>query len=232
MALKTFLKQKFSFLYPVKVFADLFLKRKNPQQIFTEIYQRNAWGSLESFSGRGSNREYTHNIRLKLPSLFDEFHINSILDLPCGDFNWMKEVPLRPGMHYLGADIVEELIAYNKLKYSHKQREFKVMNLLQDSLPEVDLVLCRDCLGHFSNEDVKKAVRNIKNSNSKYLLTTSFPAIRNRNILTGSFRTINLEGSPFHFPPPILYIQEKGVGSKITAGKYLVLWRVADLPSF
>jgi hypothetical protein len=35
--------------------------------------------------------------------------VKSLLDIPCGDFHWMRRVNLQ-GLSYVGADIVRELI--------------------------------------------------------------------------------------------------------------------------
>jgi hypothetical protein len=59
---------------------------------------------------------YTETIRQTLPALLAELRVESMLDLPCGDFNWMKQVEL-PVSRYIGADIVEPLIAKNQGQY-------------------------------------------------------------------------------------------------------------------
>src|SRR6266704_119458 len=64
------------------------------QAAFTQIYRDNAWQNAESRSGHGSTVERTALIRYVLAALVEEFGIRSLLDAPCGDFNWMKEVPL------------------------------------------------------------------------------------------------------------------------------------------
>jgi hypothetical protein len=79
---------------------------------FTEIYNNNGWCSPESRSGNGSELKNTIKLRSELPYLFVKYNIKSILDIPCGDFNWMKEVDLT-NIEYKGADIVESLINLN-----------------------------------------------------------------------------------------------------------------------
>lgn len=64
---------------------------------FTSIYRNNGWGSLESRSGAGSTLASTANIRRELPGLVERLNIRTLLDAPCGDFNWMKEVALPAG---------------------------------------------------------------------------------------------------------------------------------------
>src|SRR5207249_2954971 len=107
---------------------------------------------------------------------------------------------------YIGADIIETLIVSHQ-ELSDK-RAFTTLDIVTDDLPEVDLVLCRDCLPHFSHRLLKKAVNNIRHSRSRYLLTTTFPEhSTNRGIFTG-WQPLNLCAPPFGFPAPIRLINE------------------------
>src|SRR3954471_18881233 len=82
------------------------------EEIFTTYYRENVWINDESVSGDGSTLEYTKNLRQELPLLFETLQINSILDAPCGDFNWFREVSRGP-ISYVGGDIVPDLIQRN-----------------------------------------------------------------------------------------------------------------------
>ena len=77
---------------------------------FQRIFEENAWGNRESVSGEGSNLERTKVVRAELPGLLARHGVRSLLDAPCGDFYWMKEVDLA-GVDYIGVDIVPEIIA-------------------------------------------------------------------------------------------------------------------------
>ncbi len=180
------------------------------EQIFSKIYKENYWGSNESISGSGSDTNQTNVIISELEKLFQEFEITSILDAPCGDFNWMNQVNLER-IDYLGIDIVEELIQLNQSNYSNKSGvEFQTGNIITDKLPKADLIMCRDCLVHFSFDDVQKALDNFKRSGAKYLLTTSFiNHPDNTEIQTGYWRPINLNKSPFNLPFSPKIINEK-----------------------
>ena len=153
-----------------------------------------------------------------------------MLDIPCGDFHWMKEVDLH-NIHYLGADIVVPLLEQNKRKYSSDRVQFRHLNLIEDEIPQVDLLLCRDCLVHFSVRDVVSALTNLCNSQSKFLLTTTFPKqLRNREIKTGQWAALNLEIEPFNLPPPLEIINEQCMeASGVFKDKSLGLWRISDL---
>lgn len=180
-----------------------------PDRIFLHIYKKNTWGGSESVSGPGSDRAQTSVLEARLPGLFRELGVKSILDIPCGDFHWMKNVDLG-SVSYIGADIVKELVDLNRSRYGNDAIKFMHLNLLEDPLPTADLVFCRDCLVHLANRDALAALRNIAESGSKYLLTTTFPTrINTSDIATGQWRPINLTKEPFSLPEPMLIINEE-----------------------
>ena len=221
----------------IKSFSDLLKGSKNPtptqynssdeNSVFGTIYNNRSWGEGESISGPGSSLHETRYLRHELPILLEEYKIKSILDLPCGDFNWMKEIDLS-NYDYIGADIVPELIDFNKLRFP--EVNFMVMNLLEDDLPKVDLIICRDCLFHFPFNKIKEALANFKKSGSKYLLTTShawrtFPA---KDIEFGDFRKINLQREPINLVRPVDFIIEAN-GEHMQQDRCMMLWRCEDL---
>jgi SAM-dependent methyltransferase len=171
------------------------------QRIFSKIVEGNSWGSAESVSGPGSTLEYTENIRREIPIILRDLKIKSMLDAPCGDYNWARHLQ-RDGITYIGADIVPGLIKANA-KYSDSTTSFRVLDIIEEPLMEVDLWLCRDCLFHLSNSDIHKILANFAKSRIKYLLTTShWQATANADIKGGDFRLLNLELPPFSFPKP------------------------------
>jgi len=200
------------------------------EKIFTDIYKNNRWKGLESRSGIGSDLKSTEHIQEELPKLFKELKISSILDIPCGDFWWLKEVDLS-FLFYTGADIVEDIIKNNSENYSNEKRIFLKLDITKDFLPTSNLIFCRDIFIHLSFSDIKKAIKNIKNSSSKYLLTNSYDNIMiNHDISTGGWRPINLMLPPFTFPRPIRSIHEKFFEKDYD--KNLYLWKISDLIKF
>lgn len=194
------------------------------RDIFSNHYSTNYWADDESVSGHGSTLAATASIRADLPVLLAQYNINSMLDIPCGDLNWMCQVEFPEGFRYIGADIVPDLIA--EMAALH-QADLRVLDITRDKLPPVDLIFCRDLLGHFSNRDVRLALNNVRNSGAKYLLATTFPEHEtNGDIETGQWRPINL-ASLFGLPDPIEYMREDCVeGGGEFSDKSLGLWRV------
>jgi hypothetical protein len=197
------------------------------EEIFTQIYHSNAWEGI-SRSGTGSDLEQTKSIREELPKLLKELKVKTLLDLPCGDFYWMKEVNLE-NTKYIGGDIVQDIIDINNKKYSNQNRNFIKLDITKDPLLKVDLILCRYLLQHLSESKIWKALENIKKSNSKYLLTTVATGVKeNIDINDGEYRPLNLLIPPFSFPEPQKIIDEKCTVPNCNDMK-LFLWKISEL---
>ncbi len=198
------------------------IKGRALQEVFSDYYRENSWGSDESLSGPGSTLEYTENLRRELPRLIDIYGITSILDAPCGDFNWFRHVPLPADVRYTGADIVPELIERNQKEFGNSNRSFTVLDITRDRLPAADLWICRDVLFHLSNADAMSVIRNFIDSEIKYIFTTSNVLCdENKDILSGQFRQINLQIEPFNFPEPIFSVDDWKEGDPV---RKMCLW--------
>ena len=194
--------QRFYFL--IDYFREIFARNK-----FTNVYQKNLFKGKESRSGEGSDMIQTTIIKREIPLLIKELKIKSLIDAPCGDFFWMREVEL-PVERYIGIEIVKQLVENNQNKFGNKQRIFTELNIIKDVMPMADMILCRDCLVHLSFKQGIQAIKNFKKSGSKYLLITTFVnRLSNNDLDKGFWRTINIERPPFNFHNPIKIIDEK-----------------------
>lgn len=203
------------------------------EKVFSSIYNKNVWESSESVSGPGSELIATNHIINELQPFFKKFNIESILDAPCGDFNWFKHIDLK-NINYTGIDVVPDLIDKNTKTYQKSNIKFLQGDLSKISLPKVDLIFCRDCLVHLSYETTYEIIKNFKNSGSKYLMTTSFSEVtENVNIVNGEWRKINLTKPPFKFPDAEYVLNESGSEVVDDKGrshdKTLSLWKLQNL---
>lgn len=210
---------------------------KSPEDIFTSIYKTNHWSSSESRSGTGSTISNTIDIRRELPVIFKKYEIKSLLDIACGDFNWMKKVT-NSLENYKGVDIVKDEIDLNIKKYSNDKINFECYNITNGfkfNGNDFDAVLIRDALVHFPNKYIDKFLSEIKNSGIKYLITTNFTEIDENYFLEvfGQWRPLNLTIEPFNLSPFIDTINEstaqhvfKGKGYK---DKNLSIWKIKDM---
>ena len=191
---------------------------------FSEIYRNNLWGDSESVSGRGSTLARTGTIRSALPNLLRNIGAQSLLDAPCGDFNWMRLVDLGE-IRYTGVDVVTELIIRNRQLYGGPGKDFVVADVVKDKLAQSDVILCRDCFIHLSFKDIQRTLTNFKRSGSQFLLaTTHVDIVQNTNVRTGGWRNINLQLGPFNFPEPLELLVEDA-----ELRKCLGLWKLSDI---
>jgi len=212
-------------------------RQKDAETVFTDIYRTNYWHGWESISGQGSNVSKTKCIRDALPRLVKDLRIKTMLDAPCGDFNWMSVIVDELDLDlYLGIDIVKGIVKDLQQRYGSARRVFIHANLIDAPIPNVDLIFSRDCLAHLSYTDAIAVIRNFKESGSKYLLTSHhLNTNANWNIVSGDHYPIKLTVAPFNFPEPLLVIEEKDAElASSHQGKCLALWCLddVDIPQF
>lgn len=229
-ALRKLIKRNFPALVHVQnALAGIQFRNKTPAEVFGSIYARNSWGNDETRSGEGSELEQTRELIRELPKLLEKYRVRTLLDLPCGDFNWMREVAL-PVERYIGADAVEALVRRNAERFATERIAFVRLDLVGDPLVDADMILCRDCLVHLSFRHIGEAFENLQRSAIEYLLTTSYARTTvNRDVVTGGWRKLNLRMPPFNFPEPLDLIDEKCTEGRYFADKILGLWKVEDI---
>lgn len=181
------------------------------------------WNGGATRSGEGSTLEATVPLRTALPPLLARHQVRVLLDAPCGDWTWASRMDLGD-LRYVGIDIVSDIVAANRERHGGERVTFQCADIARDPLPAASAILCRDCLIHFSVEDVRRTLANFKRSGARLLLTSTFPASPvNRPIPTGHYHPLNLEIAPHGFPPPLEMLPD------VPQGKVLALWRLADL---
>jgi SAM-dependent methyltransferase len=195
---------------------------------FSAVYQNRVWlnGRLSgALSGLGSEITNTCLIRYQLPQLLESLGTRTLLDIGCGDFNWMKEIQLP--CEYIGIDIVRDLIEVNAIRYGGERRRFRALDATREPLPRADAVLCREVLFHLSFEDIWSLVENVRRSGTSFFIATTDSDLRlNADIVSGDFRFLNLRRAPFWFPVPSFSIWDNAVA----ADRVLAGWEVANLP--
>jgi SAM-dependent methyltransferase len=206
------------------------LLRPSLNRRFEEIYRRGIWGKREhghTVSGLGSELESTETLRRELPGLLDRLGTQTLLDVGCGDFNWLSQIDLK--QRYIGVDVVRSVIAENTETYASDpagNRSFLVLDATKEPLPQADTVLCRDVLFHLSFDDAARLLANIAAMKPKFLLTTSDTSVtENTDIISGDFGNINLQRPPYGLPEPQIVIRD----NHVYAGRIIGVWSIDDL---
>jgi SAM-dependent methyltransferase len=195
---------------------------------FSYIYKSKYWkGAGEgSLSGAGSNENTTQKIKYELQGFFKKKKIQSILDIPCGDWKWMSTMDFQQ-VNYIGCDVVKEMIEKNSRLYARDNIKFMVKSLIDDDLPNADLIIVRDLLVHLDTSDILKCLENIKRNNFEYIAITNYPTLKSQHkdkILGDKWRPINLSMEPFSLIDPEYNLDDTSMIQDHDKGKYLSVW--------
>ncbi len=106
------------------------------------------------------------------------FRVKKILDLGCGDWNWMRHADFvsaagEDSPVYTGWDSHDVLIESLSNQFGSDRIGFAVKDVVESGYPKVDLIIARDVLFHLSNDQARKVVKKAAKS-AKYFICTSF----------------------------------------------------------
>ncbi len=173
-------------------------------------------GNRESASGPGSSLTSAAAASNLLLRKLRELPIRSVLDLGCGDWNWMQNLgfphPI-PGRRitYEGWESSQKLVDALRAKYGQEGVDFHVRDVSTETFPDVDLIIARDILFHMPPDMALGVVERIKKS-CKYLAAPSYLfASENSHfseylgIKGWGYFLINMNAEPFSLEP---FLQE------------------------
>ena len=164
---------------PTNRIASSAAAKRERQDRFEKVYSEKLWAPRGGpLSGSGSSLEATANPRRAIASLIRRSGVRSILDAPCGDLTWMRDLfPEFDALNvsYTGVDIVRPAIRRLKHEFANDRlRHFEVADLTRDTLPRADLIFSRQALQHMPATDALRALHNFARTGAKYLLTTTY----------------------------------------------------------
>lgn len=182
--------------------------RNNVYEVFETIYAKNIWGNG---SGGGSHPLNTLEYADYLQKFLRQFHIKSVVDLGCGDWQFSKFIDWT-AIHYTGIDVVADVINQNKKLYAASNIEFLLANPLDEKvlIAAADLLIIKDVLQHLSNANVLKILRYTQKY--KYCLITNDFDNSNLDCQNGDTRPLNIKLPPFS----VNALEVLSVGSKKT----------------
>ncbi len=160
---------------------------------------------IETYSGPGSLLKNTDNLIKHFPEFIKKYSIKSIIDIPCGDFNYMKEINL-DNIEYTGYDISINAIK-RCLKFKKNNINFSVLDATVEQLKYADLIICKDLLLHLSFDHINLILDNIVKSNCKYFAVSRYNNgnVINVDQISGLHnRCIEITKEPFNFKYDII----------------------------
>ena len=164
-------------------------------------------GGIESASGPGSSISSTKSARKLIIDTIKNENIKRVLDLGCGDWNWMKTIRKEfADVYYEGWDCSTEIVAELNDEHGNDNTKFYERDIIVEEYGQFDLVICRDVLFHLSIENALKVLSNIERAGIPNLITSSFLDItKNTDIRPYNhikedwgFYKINLNIEPFN----------------------------------
>ena len=224
-------------LFVSNIFQKIFYNQKLIRKyVFYTIYKSNHWNKYDKVdennllvSGPGSipGSHLTQNVLKNLKTFIINNNIKSILDIPCGDFSWIKELIKNEKLKYVGWDIVNEIIEHNKKKFLLENVDFFCKDIVnENNFGNYDLIFSRDFFIHINNNDIKKIINNIRKSKAKFFAcSNNLDLLINKDILVGQHRKINLSIEPFNLKKTYSSFYE-GSGDR-----YINIYKISDLKS-
>ena len=155
----------FNRFFSCKHYNDDYFRDFEVKEIFEKIYREKVWGGegLTDFnSGEGSHdysvvSPYVKAVGDFISSL--QFKPD-VVDLGCGDFNVGSKIR-KFANNYTAIDIVDDLIKRNIFLYADLNVNFMNIDIINDNLPDGDIVIIRQVLQHLSNDNIVKIVNKI-----------------------------------------------------------------------
>lgn len=197
-----------------------------------------------SWDGPGASLDLTEGLRSRLPKLLAERQITNMLDIACGDWNWMRLVDLGE-VEYTGWDVDPGRIERCRWRITHgdfgtvdrPNAQFEVANAITvEEIPYYDLVLCRDFLAHLPNDYISLVVSKIKAGGSEWLLASNYPDADNSYKYNPAMyawlgyleHPVNLEIEPFNLQKVDAIPEQSGPGGVLTEPHELGLFLIGN----
>lgn len=165
---------------------------------FSHIYDTDAW---EGGSGVGSTPDATAPYREVVARLLGARDVRTVVDVGCGDWQLGSLLDLS-GVQYTGVDVVPSVVAANTTRYGRAGVAFAVVDARTGELPPADLLLVKDVLQHWPNDDVWAFLARQLPRYRYVLATNDLASVHwdgpvNAEMELGGWRTLDLEAPPF-----------------------------------
>ena len=212
-------------------------------QEITELHHSrpDEFGTIETANGPGATMTQTEGLREVLPLVFARYGVKTVLDVGCGDWNWMQHVDLSGLESYTGWDVEPSMVAADTERFCDRSNvAFAVQSLLTaEQIPTVDLILARHVLIHFPNAEITTVLDKMRACGAKYLLTSHWPGASNEDYEPEGFawrgymeRALNMEAPPFNLPPRLEAIHEPAADAGVLMQAHeLALYELIPAPS-
>jgi SAM-dependent methyltransferase len=153
------------------------------RRAFQAAYGRGQWGLEEGtkfFSGIGSRGAVVDAYVQCIAGVIEGHawelgRAPTVVDLGCGDFSVGRQLLHHAqGIHYVGCDIVPELIQAHTASVKDPRVSFRRLDMVSGDLPDGDICLVRQVLQHLSNADIGRVLKKLAKYHAVYI-TEGYP---------------------------------------------------------
>jgi hypothetical protein len=177
------------------------------QDIFTNIYEKCAWGDdghphYRGSSGGGSEIPYNANTYIPvLKNFIKDKAIKTVVDLGCGDFRCGPLIYNDLDITYTGYDAYNGVVQYNQSILSAPKYTFINMDFCnrKEEIVGADVCILKDVLQHWSLKSIYEFLDYLVTTKRfKYILITNcaHQSTDNTDIEDGKFRPLNTNYLP------------------------------------
>jgi hypothetical protein len=132
------------------------------ENIFTDIYEKNEWGTNHSseYSGSsGGGSDIGVNIHTYVPFLkrfIENTNIKTVADLGCGDFRCGEAIYGNLDVMYVGYDAYDRVIQHHSNHYFPPKYTFRHLDFCnyKEDIAPADLCILKDVLQHWSLSNI------------------------------------------------------------------------------
>ena len=162
---------------------------------FTNIYEKELWGRGKG-SGAGSRPKFNAPYITFLENFLRDNNIKSVIDFGCGDWQFSQYIDWG-NVNYLGLDVVDSVIENNK-------KQFPKYSFISDTtvfpyLENRELILIKDVIMHWPNEEIISFLDKLITYDIKILLINQFGQGKNRRLKrVGGFSSIDYDKFPLN----------------------------------
>ncbi|GMH88890.1 hypothetical protein TrVE_jg4082 [Triparma verrucosa] len=215
--------------------------KEDRTKYFDKIYEAEIWsfpdwdgtGGFGVKSGFGSTLHQTVDIRNYLDMIVDSYNIKGVVDVPCGDMNWMPHVKAlgRDDFCYFGGDVSKIMIEEQRKKFSHAANMvFDVVDVISEGLLGMDgvgsvlecsrrangsvLIFMRHLMFHLTMEENLGVLKHIEASSSvneiEYIMLSTYLRSNDNedDYLLANGHKINLFEWPYCLEDPLYLVKD------------------------
>jgi hypothetical protein len=178
---------------------------KTAQEIFENIYDKRMWGNDGDGSGGGSTLERCKPLIRWLSHYIAHNSITSMVDIGCGDLQWVPSLIERSNIKYTGIDCVSRLIESHRKKYETMTFLHSDLTQSVDILPPADMYFIKDVFQHWPTGVIAEFVTKLKAAvppGSHILICDDYGVGRGgRDIIMGDWHPLHESNPPLNAIP-------------------------------